>query len=437
MLIRNARLRSGRLVDLRIVDERVAEIGAGLRGEELLDADGALVLPGLVDHHLHLHAMAAATVSVNLAGLDLRQASDALAAAPADAGGWVRAVGLAADLDGAALDALHARRPVRAQHRSGAQWTVNRLGALRLRLAAAEHPGVERDHTGAPTGRLRRADTWLREQLAADRAEGGAALPDLAPVGRLLAGFGITTVTDATPDLEAFNGAGLPQRVTLLGWGLETVPPPGTEVGPHKIVLADSGLLDFDDLTARIRAAHGTGRAVAVHCVTREALALLLAALDETGTRPGDRVEHAALVPREAIAVLAAKGLRVVTQPGFLADRGDDYLRDVRADDHADLYRCASLRGAGIPVALSSDAPHGPLDPWAVIDAATTRRTPAGAVLNDVECLTADAALDAYLAPPDDPGGPPRLIEPGAPADLVLRRDGTTLATVIAGRRVH
>jgi hypothetical protein len=42
-------------------------------------------------------------------------------------------------------------------------------------------------------------------------------------------------------------------------------------------------------LTKRIRAIHGGGRAVAVHCVTREALFLLLAALDEAGyLRPPD-----------------------------------------------------------------------------------------------------------------------------------------------------
>lgn len=429
MLIRNARL-GGQLVDLRLDGEHIAEIGVGLRGEELLDAGGATVLPGLVDHHLHLHAMAAADTSVDLRGLDLRQAADALAAASTDAQGWVRATGVATDLDGAALDALHPHRPVRAQHRSGAQWTVNALGARALGLETAEHPGVERDHTGAATGRLRRADDWLRERLPT------RGLPDLTAIGQRLAGHGITAVTDATPGIEIFDASALPQHVTLLGVGLDATPPPGTTVGPYKIVLADSGLPDLDDLSECIRAAHSTRRAVAVHCVTREALALLLAAFDTTGTVPGHRIEHGALIPRETIPLLHALGLRVVTQPGFLADRGDDYVRDVPAADHDDLYRCASLRAAGVPVALSSDAPHGPLDPWAVINAAVTRRTSTGAVLNPAERLSEAAALAGYLAPPDDPGGPARRIEAGAPADLVVRRDDQTVATVIAGRRV-
>jgi predicted amidohydrolase YtcJ len=429
MLIRNAVL-DGRTVDLRLHGDRVNEIGVGLRGAELLDAAGAAVLPGLVDHHLHLHAIGAALTSVSVAGLDPAATARALAAAPADALGWVRAVGGETALDSAALDALHPQRPIRVQHRSGALWTVNTRGAHLLDLAGAAHPGVERDPAGTPTGRLWRADAWLRERLPA------SAPPDLGPVGALLAGYGITAVTDATPDLDRLDATALPQHVTALGVGLECAPPPGVAVGPHKIVIADSGPMDFDDLVTQIVAAHRTGRAVAVHCVSREALALLLAAFDAVGTAPGDRLEHAALVPAEAIGALAARGLRVVTQPGFLADRGDAYRREVPLVDHPDLYRCASLRAGGVPVALSSDAPHGPLDPWAVIDAAVTRRTPDGTVLGPTECIDRESALAAYLAPPDDPGGPPRRVAPGCPADLVLRADGVTRATFVAGHRV-
>jgi predicted amidohydrolase YtcJ len=219
----------------------------------------------------------------------------------------------------------------------------------------------------------------------------------------------------------------LPPSVFLLGAPLGARLPgdqgrPGPAAGPYKIVLADSELPSYDELTDRIRTAHAARRPVAVHCVTREALVLLVAALAETGPQLGDRIEHAALVPPELVPDLARLGVRIVTQPGFLADRGDDFLRDVPPADRPDLYRCATLLSAGVPVALSSDAPFGPLDPWAVIAAAVTRRTPSGQVAGPGERITFAQALDAYLAPPGDPGGPPRRVGPGLAADLVVLR---------------
>lgn len=439
VLLRGAELDDGRRADVRVAGGRVTDIAARLSrrpGEEVVDCLGGALLPGLADHHLHLHALAADRRSVRCGPPTVRDGAGfaaALGSATPDAHGWVRGVGyhesVAGDLDTAALDRFHAHRPVRVQHRSGALWIVNSRAAERLSLADGDHPGVERDATGAPTGRLWRADAWLRDRLPRSHP------PELAHVGRELARLGITRVTDATPDLspgaltalaDSMGTGRLPQRVHLLGAPLGSPRGDvfsrsrGPTVGPYKIVLADSGLPSLDGLVERIRAARSARRAVAVHAVTREALVLLLVALRETGTVPGDRIEHAALVPGELIGDIAALGLRVVTQPGFLADRGDAYVRDVPEDEHADLYRCRSLADAGVPVALSSDAPYGLLDPWAVMAAAVRRTTPLGDVLTAREALTPQAALNSLLAPLDYPGGPPRRIEAGSIADLVL-----------------
>lgn len=432
LLVRGADV-DGHRVDVRLARGCVAEVAPALPrapGEEVLDAAGGALLPGLTDHHLHLHALAAAQRSVACGPPAVHDASAlvaALGAARDDEHGWVRGIGyaerVAGDLDAAGLDRLHARRPVRLQHRSGALWIVNSRAAAALGLADADHPGVERDTAGTPTGRLWRADDWLRSRLPRTRP------PDLREVGRTLLRSGVTAVTDATPDLDAgalgalagaVAGGALPQRLHLLGLPLGTHVPDGITAGPYKIVLADSGLPTFDDLVDRIRAAHAHGRGVAVHCVTREALVLLLGALEEAGPHPQDRIEHAALVPAELIAELARRRLRVVTQPGFLAHRGDDYLRDVPRADQPDLYRCATLVDAGVPVALSTDAPYGPVDPWAAVTAAVTRTTPDGRVVGAAERLPPAAALAGFLAGPEDPGGPPTRVRPGVAADLVL-----------------
>jgi predicted amidohydrolase YtcJ len=455
ILIRDAEIDGRPGLGVRITDGVITELGHQLpaRGEEVLDAAGGAVLPGLCDHHLHLHAIATAGLSVPCGPpATTTELAARLAKAPADAHGWVRGVGyhdeVAGPLDATGLDRLHAGRPVRIQHRSGALWIVNTAGLRALELAAADHPGIERGPDGAPTGRLWRADDWLRTRLPRTQP------PDLRPVGERLARLGITHVTDATPDLDAaalsaiggaMHSGALPQHVHLLGAPLGWTPPaePRTPtVGPYKIVLADSALPGLAELAERIQAGHAAGRAIAAHCVTREALLLLLAALDAVGGLPGDRIEHAALVPVELVPRL--RTLAVVTQPGFLAHRGDDYLRDVPAEDRPDLYRLRSLIEGGVACGLSSDAPYGPVDPWTVIRAAVQRRTPRGQVIGAGEEITARQALSAYLGAPDDPGGVPRRVVTGGPADLVLLNaplaealtlDNPVAATIIAGRR--
>ena len=392
---------AGQLVDVRLRRDRIVNLEPRLAAEEsdeVVDGGEAALLPGLHDHHLHLLALAAARASV-----DCRDGLTALAAAPGD--GWVRGVGLPWSPDRHDLDAVQARRPVRVQHRSGALWVLNSAA-----LAAVDHVlddslDVERDPSGAPTGRLWRYDDRLRPALPETAL-------DLGALGRELAAFGITSVTDATPDLEGFEGQDLlPQRVWFLG--------------RRKLLLRDHDLPSFDELCATIAERHGAGEPVAVHCVTRESLLLTLAALDEVGRLPGDRIEHAAVVPPGVTERL--RGLRVVTQPGFLADRGDDYRARVHPDDLPHLYPFGSLLAAGVDVAASSDAPYGPLDPWAVIAAARDRRTGSGVVLGEAERVAARVALAGYLT--DEHGGP-RRVRPGEPADLVLL--STTLDEALA-----
>ena len=154
--------------------------------------------------------------------------------------------------------------------------------------------------------------------------------------------------------------------------------------------------------------------------MTRAELVLALAAWDVVGARPGDRIEHGAVIPVELFADLRERGLVVVTQPSFVAARGDQYRRDVDAADRPHLWRCGSLLADGIGVAGSSDAPYGDPDPWRAVVAARDRVTASGAVLGAGERIPARRALDLYLAALDDPAGPPRRVVAGAPADLCV-----------------
>jgi predicted amidohydrolase YtcJ len=428
----------GRLVDVRASGGVIVEIDRRIdarAGDDAIDGQRGALVPGLHDHHIHLVALAAAE-SAPFVGPpvvnDAQQFSSALHTAHGALGDgeWLRAIGyhesVAGSLDRWRLDALVAARPVRVQHRTGGEWVLNTRGLELVGVdVASDRAGIERDRDGRPTGRLQGLDRWLHDRLPPPPA------PDLAAVGRRLASYGVTGVTDATPvgtlgdlaPIAAAAAAGvLPQRVVVTGGprvAAAEVPRPLAR-GPVKLVVADYALPGVDDLARWMRGAHDVGRPVAVHCVTRPGLALALAAWDEAGTLPGDRVEHGSVVPPDLRAVAAAKGLVVVTQPGFVVERGDRYLAQVDPDDLPHLYPCRSLIEAGIPVGGGTDAPFGHPDPWRAIAAAIDRQTSGGAPLGVREAVSPERALALFLTPPEEPGGEPRRVGVGAPADLCV-----------------
>ncbi|MAE97409.1 MAG: amidohydrolase [Deltaproteobacteria bacterium] len=434
MLFRNCEL-GGRRCDVSVRRGRIAAIGDTLmaRGDEqVLEARGGALLPGLHDHHLHLFGLASALSSVACGPPEVED-EQALAerlrgATPRS--GWVRGVGyhesVAGHLDRRRLSGFRSDLPVRVQHRTGALWMVNDLGAKALGLDAPDLPeGVERDAAGRATGRLFRLDGWLRERLP------GSGPPDLAEVGRLLARHGVTGVTDAGADntprsvgrlLEARKTGDLPQRLQLLGsseLGRLDVPA-GVQVGAVKILLDEPRLPQPERLADRIREAHAAGRGVAIHAVTRAELVLALAALEEAGAEPADRVEHASVAPPDCVAWIRRLGVRVVSQPIFVRERGETYLTEVEERDRPWLYPGRAWLDAGVPLAAGSDAPYGSPDPWLAMAAAVGRETRCGARLAPGEALLPDEALALFLGPLEAPGAPPRVVEPGVHADLCL-----------------
>ena len=451
-------------VDVRCVDGRVAAVGPSLQrrqGEPVFHGAGAALLPGLHDHHIHLFALAAHLESVQCGPPAVsRPAELARALRDARAPGWLRGVGyhesVAGALDRWQLDRMVDDRPVRIQHRSGKMWILNSVAAKLLSLDRhAGRPGIELDASGRPNGRLVRLDDWLRDQLATNGSPG---LPSLSRASRMLASYGVTGLTDASPgngevEIRAFAAAAargeLLQRVRAMGCGhLPEAPCGRVARGERKIMLDEHALPDWGALRDDFESAHREGRGVAVHCVTPAELVLALAVLRDAGAAPGDRIEHASLVPDEVLPLLREVGVRVVTQPGFIHERGDRYLLDVPIAQHGDLYRCQALLAHGIPVGGSTDAPYGSADPWSAMRAAVRRESRLGRTVGAAERVTPEVALALFTGSADDPGGASRAIAVGAPADLCLldrpwaqarRRlaSGDVRATVCAGELVY
>ena len=394
----------GAIVDCRIQGVIVQDVAPGLaprEQERVIAGNGAALLPGLVDHHIHIRAAAAARISIDVTAV---QDLTTLSATPGS--GWLRLIGAGDGVTRARLDTAFPDRPVRAQHRSGALWTLN--------SAAVELLASGLDATQRESGQLWRSDDHLHRLLVDVHAW---ADPDVTGLVMRLAQLGVTHLTDATPGLDQDAVAQLrqemPQHLLALGIG-------GTAPAPLKIMLADHEDIDLEGLAECIRSSHFAGRPVAIHAISAAGLVVTVTALADAGTWPNDRIEHAAVCDDVTADRIADLGVTVTTQPGIWARRGREYLGAVPAHERPLLWRYASLLDRGVRVVASSDAPYGDPDPWRTIQSACTRD-----LVDDVggamdERVAPETALRSMLGDPLDPSGTMRRVQPGAAADLVL-----------------
>jgi len=407
----------------------------GETAAERIDCRGATIVPGLIDPHLHLFALAARRVNLDCGDAAIADVEGLLAAVRARAVGlprdaWVRGEGLDETRLGRLptaeeLDAAADGRPVRLRHRSRHASLLSTEALRRLRGARADSSGViagREDLLGRVVG-----------PLPPDAFAGA-----LAAAATDLAAFGVTTVADATPHarrelapLDDVMGAGrfALRVVAMRRVGVRTWPAPDRLLpGPIKILVEEdgAGLRPRPAILARRIARAAAAGQVAVHCVGASTLIAALAgfAALPRAARVGrrHRLEHVAECPPPLVRRIAALGLGVVTNPAFVHWRGDVYREETPGPAQSWLYRAATLARAGIPLAAGSDAPVVSENPWIAIAAARSRRTATGAVLGRAERLGAAAALRlvttgaAFLLHADDLG---RLV-PGGPADLAV-----------------
>ena len=266
--------------------------------------------------------------------------------------------------------------------------------------------------------------------------------PAVAATAQQFLAAGITSICDATHtnglrewDLFArLQAEGhLPLDVTLMEGvahigEMPSEPQPRLRRGHVKIMLSEVGgtiTPDEAELARIVAEVHNAGRDVATHAVEERAVAATIAAIEAAlHARPRPhrhRIEHAALLPEGAEARLSRKGITVVTQPAFIAEHGDRYLRDVPPEKHERLYPIADLLGAGVRVAASTDAPVASIDAVSAMAAAITRRTASGALLAPAQAIAFEDAARMWTQRAAEAVGIEARgrIAPGLPADLV------------------
>ncbi|MEX2971901.1 amidohydrolase [Streptomyces sp. C184] len=188
--------------------------------------------------------------------------------------------------------------------------------------------------------------------------------------------------------------------------------------------------LRAEDVAAHVAACTEAGLQAGFHAIGDAALTSVVDGVRAAAERVGlgrvraarHRVEHAEMLTERTIAGFAELALTASVQPAFDAAWGGAdgmYAARLGADRARTLNPYAALLKAGVPLALGSDSPVTPLDPWGTVRAAVFHRTRAHGI-------SARAAFTAHTrggwraVGRDDAG----VLVPGAPADYAVWRTG-------------
>jgi predicted amidohydrolase YtcJ len=147
--------------------------------------------------------------------------------------------------------------------------------------------------------------------------------------------------------------------------------------------------------------AHAAGWQIAVHAIGDRGIEMVLDAYERALTAHPradhrHRIEHCGILRPDLIARIARLGVVVVTQPIFITEYGDSFIRHLGEERAALTYPFWSLLNAGIPMVFSSDCPVSAFEPLKSIQVSVTERTGSGAEYAPAEAITVNDALHAY-----------------------------------------
>lgn len=472
-------IRDGRVVALGR-DEEIES--AAPRGAERIDLGGRVILPGLVDAHVHFEQYALSTDLVDCGTSSLEECLARVRARAAELrpGEWIRGHGWNQNRwgrfgDRHDLDRAAPHHPVyltaQSLHAGWANTAALRLSSLKTAGPDPPNGKIARAADGSPTGILFEGAMSLvaravpapepselarRMLLAQDRLWqlGLVAIHDFDgsrcfQALQLLherSELGLRVVKNVPMEnLEAAIRLGLRSGFgdDWLRLGNVKVFADGA-LGPRTAAMlepydddpANSGmaLLDAEELLEKAIRAGEAGWGMAVHAIGDRANHLVLDAFTELRRQEESRglpalrhrVEHLQLLHPEDLARPARLGLIASMQPIHavsdmeMADRG--WGRRAR---HAYAWR--SQRQFGAALAFGSDAPVESPNPFWGLYAAVTRRRPDGSPGPDgwipQEKLTLAEALTAYTEGPAYAAGleaESGRLTPGFWADLIL-----------------
>ena len=499
-------------VDVRLGGGRITAVGRSLSpegGEEVVDGDGRYAVPGLWDKHVHLAQWAGFRRRLDTSGT--RCAADVLALVAArltsladDAvlvgyghrtGTWPQPPSVA-DLDAV----CGSRAVVLISGDAHHAW----LSTSALRLLGVPDP--------LPAGPLEEEDWFSRYPRLAEVTPppDPTAYADAVQAASALGVVGVVDLEFDSdflrwPDRWLDGVTGLRVRSATYADGLPAVAAMGLRsgdplligqdhvvMGPLKIISDGSlntrtalcctpyadpsadpagtlplpdgssatpavyGRANYDaaELTDLLSQARTLGLDATVHAIGDQALHEALLAFDAAGDWAGrpsgaarGSIEHAQLVAWEDLDTMADLGLTASVQPAHLLDDRD--VTEQCWPDRTD--RCFAFRAMlerGIPLALGSDAPVSPLDPWLAMAAAVHRSADDRGPWHAEQALTVAEALacsadgvttlaEGGLADIALLGADPLAPQSDSAATAAHLRGIRVEATLVAGRFTH
>ncbi|TFB46540.1 amidohydrolase [Cryobacterium tagatosivorans] len=436
LLLLNGRLPgSDDVVDIEIADGVIRRVGytdPGRPATRTVDLGERWVIPGLWDNHVHFSqwaqtarrldvsaAASAAAAAVSVAGrVPSVPSGDTLVGFGFRDGLWPDAPGLEV------LDAASGDVPV--------VLVSGDLHSCWLNSAALALHGF----AGHPTGLLREDDCFA--VVASLGAVADAVMDGWADeAARVAASRGVVGIVDlemtwnldtwrrriaaGTDALRVEFGIYSQDLARAVALGLRTgAPVDGTggllTVGPYKVITDGSlntrtaycfdeypglegtpgahGMLTVPpaELVSLMRTAAEAGIRPAVHAIGDHANSLALDAFAELACEGS--IEHAQLLAAADIGRFARLGVVASVQPEHALDDRDVADR-YWAGRTGRAFVLASLLDAGVQLALGSDAPVAPLDPWVTMAAAVGRGTEGREPWHPEQAISRQAALAA------------------------------------------
>jgi predicted amidohydrolase YtcJ len=447
-------IRDGKI--LRIGTNEFIKETAGNK-TRIVDLNGKVLLPGLIDSHMHPGGSWGAYLVRGVAcGPDFNSVEEMLDAvrkkvAETDDGNWILGyrmddVKMGRYPTKQELDNVSPENPLYIQRRDGHNGVANSLALNKAGITRdtpdPHHGKIERDEKGEPTGLLRESakdlvyhmmppysfdefyqglqivfDECIKLGLTSIHASMVSptefkAMQALKRDGKL--GIRVAVHLSGRDEgmVEGAIAAGIETpfgdewlKITEAEWVFDTSTSGRTAAyyEPYVDEPENTGILlyDQDDITERVWQTHRAGIRVGLDGVGDRGIDRSLDAIEAALKRqPRDdhrhRIEHCCYVTPAIQDRLLELDVIDASATGFLHDLGDAYQQNRGAEAMRYMWPHRSLIDKGIPAPGHSDASICDPNPWLGIYSMVTRKTSSGQVLYAPEGVTPVEAIRAY-----------------------------------------